>query len=258
MDRFPQTEWSGPAWYEIKSVNEHGFPADVELKHFVPLDLGTTASTEVDGEELGKLLPKLYKKHKHLKSLTLGLIHSHHNMGAFFSGTDKDTSLDEALKDSLFFSTVVASKEDYFAFSVSYRDAFGHPFFVEGEVPEQEHLIIKDKQWVKEANSIVENAKPLTMSFTQDSYNKKSYGNFNYGYGFGGSNIASAQDGYGNPISKARIPIKSPVSNEELLIAESLMTEFEDGTLTEKEFCKHLKLDAPGVDPHLFVDGWYK
>ena len=51
--RFSSTEWSGPAWYTIKKKAKTGFPTQVELSYFKPIDLGNTWSTELDGEELG-------------------------------------------------------------------------------------------------------------------------------------------------------------------------------------------------------------
>ena len=61
--RFDKTEWSGPAWYTINKQTKQGFPEQVELAYFKPIDLGNTGSTELDGEELGKVLPAIYKKY---------------------------------------------------------------------------------------------------------------------------------------------------------------------------------------------------
>ena len=62
LRRFKNTEWSGPAWYRILKSSKDGFPIKVKLEHFIPIDLGDATSTEQDGEVLGKLLPKVYKK----------------------------------------------------------------------------------------------------------------------------------------------------------------------------------------------------
>ena len=55
LTRFKGTEWSGPAFYSYKT-DEDGFPAEWTLEGIVPLDLGSTASTEWGGI---RLLPTL-------------------------------------------------------------------------------------------------------------------------------------------------------------------------------------------------------
>jgi hypothetical protein len=50
-------EWSGPAWYNFKLLKS-GYPKSVELKHFQPLDLGSSATTEYEAKDLAKILKK--------------------------------------------------------------------------------------------------------------------------------------------------------------------------------------------------------
>lgn len=153
LTRFKNTEWSGPAWYQIIKREKNGFPSEVSLQHFVAIDLGDGTATEVDGEKLGKILPKIYKMNAHLKDAYLGLIHSHHKMGAFFSGTDESTALEQAPTEGLFFTTVVASNKEKYCTGVSYRDHFGFPNFVEGDV-ETDYKMDVPKEWEQEANRI--------------------------------------------------------------------------------------------------------
>jgi len=160
LSRFKSTEWSGPAWYTLKAKAGNGFPTEVELSYFKPIDLGGTASTELDGEALGEILPEIYKTLPKLKKSYLGLIHSHHNMGAFFSGTDKSTALEQAPGDGLFFSTVVAHEKKKFCCGVSYRDQFGLPNFIEGKVKHGYRAKVNDA-WKKEADTIEEDARTV-------------------------------------------------------------------------------------------------
>ena len=134
LSRFKKVEWSGPAWYSIDKVDEDNFPVEVSLQYFKPIHLGHGTETELDGDAMGKLLPKIYKRFPDLKDCFLGLIHSHHTMGAFLSGTDKDTAKDQAVKDGIFFSTVVASSGEPFDCCLTYKDQFGFTNLVEGEV----------------------------------------------------------------------------------------------------------------------------
>jgi len=153
LTRFKDIEWSGPAWYNVKKQENNGFPIDVELAYFKPIHLGNGAETELDGNTMGKLLPRVYKKSPDLKNCFLGLIHSHHTMGAFLSSTDEDTALEQAVFDGLFFSTVVASSKSPFATCVTYRDQFGYSNIIEGEVETDVQLQVP-KEWKQEATRI--------------------------------------------------------------------------------------------------------
>lgn len=159
LSRFTHKEWSGPAWYDVLERQQNGFPAIVELTYFMPVDLGSHTATEVDGESFGKVLPSIYKKYSKLKECYLGLIHSHNTMGAFFSQTDTDTALEQAPQDGLFFSTIVASSKSKYEAGVSYRDQFGYPNFIEGEVEMGFQLPEADVSWKKEADKIEKEAK---------------------------------------------------------------------------------------------------
>ena len=153
LRRFKNVEWSGPAWYRILKKDGDGFPTKVRLEHFTPIHLGDGTSTELDGEELGKLLPKVYKKKPELGKCFMGLIHSHHTMGAFFSGTDKEAIHQESSKEGLYFSTVVASEKEKCVTAVGYKDQYGFSQMIEGEVSN----LLKEKsepEWRYEADKI--------------------------------------------------------------------------------------------------------
>ncbi len=192
LNEFPDTEWSGPAWYEIMK-SDGDFPEKVMLVYFKPIDLGDSTSTELDGEELGKLLPDLYKDKPELKDCALGLIHSHHTLGAFFSQTDKDTALDNASATGLYFSTVVASEKTKCVFGFSYEDRLGFNHFVEGDVYKPKEKIVINPEWKKEAKSIAKKAKEKKKSY---------FGSFNYKYYNGESSQRTMFDSYLSPASK--------------------------------------------------------
>ena len=194
LTRFKDIEWSGPAWYDVKEKESNGFPVDVELAYFKPIHLGNGAETELDGNKMGKLLPRVYKHKPELKKCFLGLIHSHHTMGAFLSSTDEDTALEQAVFDGLFFSTVVASSKSPFAACVTYRDQFGYSNIIEGEVETDVQLHVP-KEWKQEATRIEKAKKKedkngykynpgpigatneqLSMGYTQPQYYHNGWG----------------------------------------------------------------------------------
>lgn len=93
---------------------------------FHPLDLGDSSSTEWDSDDFAKILKSKYKANKELKKCYIGLLHSHHNMGAFFSGTDTSTIEEMAPKEGFYPSLVVSTKADkQYAFAFSYLDQYG-------------------------------------------------------------------------------------------------------------------------------------
>ena len=260
LRRFDDTEWSGPAWYKITNAMKNGFPLKVELTHFIPVHLGESAETEIDGETLGKLLPKVYKKegYAHLKDCFLGLIHSHHTMGAFFSGTDKDTALEQAPTQGIFFSTVVASAKKKFATGMSYCDQFVYSNFIEGKV--KHHYKVKaQKQWIAEATAIQQQAK-------KEKKNKVTYYGGAYGQG-SFFNSGTVQTNAYNSTSRyfkngVEQNVKDSVKDTSMddlddvqseKIAE-LYSKLEANELTDQQFIDECKKVAPDVDPHWFID----
>lgn len=136
LDLFPKTEWSGPAFYSKVEENKKGWTDEWILEGFVPIDLGTTASTEFTGKEFIKKSNEIFKNHPEFKTCYQGLIHSHHSLGggAFFSGTDI-SQLKDAANNVGYPSLVVARPEtkSQFAFNVSWLDQFGHVHYIEEE-----------------------------------------------------------------------------------------------------------------------------
>lgn len=166
LKRFPNTEWSGPAWYRIKTDKE-GFPEEFKLVHFHPLDLGHGASTEWEAKDLAKILRLTYEKYPSLKKCFIGLIHSHHTMGAFLSGTDQATVQEMAPVKGFYGSLVVASGgKATEAFGFGYKDQYGaaHCLEIDNkqiEIKTPEYKIEDD--W-KEQADIIEKNKPAVTS----------------------------------------------------------------------------------------------
>ena len=133
LDQAPNTEWSGPAFYTILKYEKSGLPKQVELSYFIPLDLGSHAATEWDAKDCAKNLKAIYSKNPKLKKSVMGHIHSHHGMGAYFSGTDTDTMEENALPGGFFFSLVVAHTKTKYAFAMSYQDQYGEPRVIEAD-----------------------------------------------------------------------------------------------------------------------------
>jgi len=188
LNEYPNREWSGPAWYKItKTDKETNIPSKVVLQYFVGMDLGDYSATEVDGEDLSDLLFKL-KDDKRIKDCYLGLIHSHHTMGAFFSGTDVDTANEQATFKQLFFSTVVASEGNQVSFGFSYLDQFSIPRFLEGEYAPSKPKIKVLSEWKEEVDNL---NKQEVKSGTITYGNYRGYGGYNGVHNFNNNNQLS-------------------------------------------------------------------
>lgn len=111
LDRFPNTEYSGTLFYKVTgSFKEMNF--EITAFDFILQDIGTSTYTEfnmspdvvaymVDNPEL--LGEDVYQ----------GLMHSHHTMGAFFSGTDYATLREEGSDRTHFLSLIIDTKGTY-------------------------------------------------------------------------------------------------------------------------------------------------
>ena len=154
LKRFQKTEWSGPAWYK-KEKNQW------TLIHFKPIDLGSSAATEFDGKSLLKTMKEIQKT-VDLTGCVQGIIHSHHNLGAFHSGTD-DTELKDGANKVGYPSLVVAHTGDTHAFKYSYEDQFGNVHLEEEDVEIEMPEYQPENHWVKEADFIEKEAKSKPM-----------------------------------------------------------------------------------------------
>lgn len=258
LKRFKNTEWSGPAWYHISKTAKNGFPDEVELVYFYPLHLGTGADTEVDGEKLGKLLPKIYKKFPDLKKCYLGLVHSHHTMGAFLSGTDKDTAREQAPpKEGFFFSTVVASAKDPYVSCFTYADRFGYTNLVEGEVDVSLPKIDIPKAWVNEATAIQkEKKKEVKTTYTGYDGQLSMYN----GFAHAGHSYNKIDDAIEDKETKEKKKHSSwdqqtELSQEEYDKMEALSQSYCDGEMTYHEFIEEVRKECPNTNPYIFMDG---
>jgi hypothetical protein len=207
LTRYKSTEWSGPAFYQV-THDEKGFPSIWTLKGFVTLDLGDTTSTEWDGDDWIEISKKIYGNHPEYKECFIGLIHSHHNMGAFFSGTDK-TQLEEAANKVGYGSLVVAHSKERFAFAISYIDNFGKSHMFECKDIELQGPKVKPLQeWVDYADKM--------------DKEKKTAPTYHYGHG---NQLSLYNNGYGKPYGFGKGP--EDVIEAEFEKAEKAMTQAE-------------------------------
>ena len=167
IKKFPSTEWSGPAWYKPTFKKGEKFPSGFRLMHFHPVDLGHGTATTIEAGDTAKILQSTWDNYPETEKCMMGIIHSHHGMGAFFSGTDEKCLEDNAPMQNFYCSTVVASKKERYAFGISYTDQYDNAHVYEAKSNDIKVEMPKDKdhaKWSRIAKKI-EAKKPAPISY---------------------------------------------------------------------------------------------
>lgn len=92
-NKYPGKEWSGPLIYQVISGDIRN-PRDLKIKcldiHI--LDVGSSTYTSSEVNKNPEFLAEMWDKHPNLgeEGVKMGYCHTHHNMAAYFSGTDQD------------------------------------------------------------------------------------------------------------------------------------------------------------------------
>lgn len=108
--KFPNTEWSGVLFY-THSGSFEGNDLEIHCEDLFPMDLGTGGWTEFKMNE--DVTAYIADNLVELFNCDQGLIHSHHKMGAFFSGQDKKTLQLEGNDTNCFVSLIVDTAGTY-------------------------------------------------------------------------------------------------------------------------------------------------
>ena len=115
--KYPDKEWSGvlvfiPQKGDFKNLKDFEFL----VLGVYPMDLGNKASTEFDYDNALIDIHNIFEeKGYQMENIKTGLIHSHHNMSSYFSGTDLKELRDNASKMNYYVSLVVSTDEEYAA-----------------------------------------------------------------------------------------------------------------------------------------------
>ena len=206
-------EWSGILFYSTKG--EFGSPEfEVTAEHIFPMNKGTQAYTEF--ETSGDFVEFLMEKPEFI-GLNRGLVHSHNNMGVFFSGTDTSEIKDNSEFYNYYLSLIVNNKGDMcakIAFrgknteevkkTVNYKGNEGKlQSFVLNTVVEKdvvfvydcdiftETKVLVDDEYKKRVETIVEESKKKVDSykFALDKYKNSQQASFGFdksnGWGLG-------------------------------------------------------------------------
>jgi hypothetical protein len=105
------TEWSGILFYQLTKGDLNTL-RDLEFnaKFLYPMNVGSSAYTEF--EYSGEIM-NAYDIYPEAIECSTGLLHTHHNMGAFFSGTDISELSENCKHFNYYISLVVDFKRTY-------------------------------------------------------------------------------------------------------------------------------------------------
>lgn len=110
---FPSNEWSGICFYRTTgSFIDKDSPIEVEAVDMVLMDIGNSTFTDYRLDDSPEAACHL-ANNLDLFDCDLGVIHSHHNMKTFFSGTDKDTLEQLGSEFNHIFSLIVNNDRSY-------------------------------------------------------------------------------------------------------------------------------------------------
>lgn len=109
--KYPSTEWSGILFYSYQGSFEND-DLVITCQDIFPMDLGTSGWTEF---QMSEDVVAYMADNVELFNCMMGLVHSHHYMGAFFSGQDAKMLQQEGNDTNCFVSLVVDTKGTYVA-----------------------------------------------------------------------------------------------------------------------------------------------
>ena len=246
LNHYLNIEWSGPCWYSYKK-DEDGFPTEFKLEHFVLLDKGTASATDWSGEQFGKIFPIIMKKYPKLKKCVVGNIHSHHTMGAFFSGTDIEHLEENANKDFYPSLVVARSGKALKAFAFSYKDQYNNIHRYEVDEDDIAVKIPKpEKEWLREIKEAEKVSKPeaITLASNNRGYYNAFNRNHNQSYLFN-----YHQNGWGEKVLDETDP-KTWTDEEKVEAWQEVMDDIEMGfqdTIEAKKRLKEIGVSWEGV-----------
>ena len=108
-------EWSGTLFYTVEG--EFNNNLIIKIKDILPQNIGNSVTTEIDSDDIN--VP-CYMVENGLTNCLQGLIHSHHSMTTFFSGTDQATLLEEG-KDRIHFVSLIINNDNSYSAAITVK-----------------------------------------------------------------------------------------------------------------------------------------
>ena len=195
-------EWSGIIFCKTEGHPIHPETFSVRAIDILPMHKGEPTYTEF---EIDDSLIDAYDNNPELEECKMGIIHSHVDMGVFFSGTDT-TTLNEYAKLSNFCISVIVNNKGLIiakaAYPINrivrssgqqYKDADGNWVTISDNETEQEitsvksidmEIVLEMEQFFNDRVNVITTPKPTTYSTFRTSWEDSNmYGGYN-GYNY--------------------------------------------------------------------------
>jgi len=189
-------EWSGLVFCKTEGhpINPETF--SIRAIDILPMHKGEPTYTEF---EIDERIIDAYDNNPELEDCKMGIIHSHVNMGVFFSGTDSSTLNEYAKLSNFCISLIVNNKGEMVAkvaypinnktkrYAKEYKDSDGNWIALTSNLEEDlcsYDVVALDLDIVKEMNSFFVDMTEKAIKESQkvyNNYNSHSYPNYAYG-----------------------------------------------------------------------------
>ena len=133
--RINEVEWSGILLYSVKGSIKEPEKMELHVEDIIPMDKGSAGATEYEYNKKSMFdtskfddkhidyIDAMCDEHPEVLEWKVGHIHSHNNMGVFFSGVDIKELEDNAKSHNFYLSLVVNNKMETVAKVISYAEA---------------------------------------------------------------------------------------------------------------------------------------
>lgn len=204
----PDKEWSGILFYitegSIKKIDTFKIiPVDIYL-----MDIGTSGSTEYETDET-IIAHRMQNKHLLDPKIKIGHIHSHNNMGSFFSGVDDDELIINSECHNYYFSLVVNNRMEivgkiaqrmHVSYTNTAKDEEGESYVLEMETDDlvaftnckiNKHIPKLNKSFMDRVKNIIDISKKRIKDFNnaagfmRNNWENEPYDQHNYGHYMG-------------------------------------------------------------------------
>lgn len=190
--KYPGLEWGGFLFYTTNQA-ENIKDLIITLVDFYPLDLGHSAFTSYTQTPA---FAGFIADNPEYMSYNMGIIHSHHNMGAFHSGTDISTLREQVEHFRNFLSVVVDTRRTWDVRLAKYetleyvqtnRNTYDYSNFLVSLKTTKDEKIVKEVAYVYKGVYEYDDWDDISVEFKSVADNLKR-------------NIAHDTDMYGNPV----------------------------------------------------------
>lgn len=202
-----KTEWSGILLYNVLKGNPSK-PADFVLRaeHIFLMDIGTAGYTEY---ETDSDIVDLYDNIEGSMEMKIGHVHSHHDMSAFFSGTDMDELMQNSDKHNYYLSLIVNFSGNYVAkvSFISERKVKSEMYYTDDsgvlkkfiQEKNEKTLVVLNMDIILEYNNSffynrLKEVKEKIQKAKEEAERKRKYVSPNYGFNGGQTKMSLPRD----------------------------------------------------------------